>query len=264
MSWFPCHKRQERGIFIPDPNRDFTQHGRHGGLCEPHCRRAPGNYERFIRRSAGPAGTTNPASTASIDGAALYADNCASCHGPLATSSKAGAAMSMIQTAIANNMGGMSKFSTLSPAQLQAIADALAAKPASGSTSNSLDGVALYASNCSSCHGALASSSKRGATASQIQTGISIVGAMSSLSNLTSAQVQAIAAALGAYSGIYTGTDGVWFLPRHTSGNRPSLTPCGGGWAVVRRLPRHRLQQDDSERHQARRRRDKHLEHPGL
>src|SRR5512135_603380 len=69
------------------------------------------------------AGTTNPAvttttnasdtpisSTASLDGAALYTDNCASCHGPLATSGKAGAMASAIQAAIANNKGGMSKF----------------------------------------------------------------------------------------------------------------------------------------------------------
>ncbi len=51
--------------------------------------------------------------------------------------------------------------------------------------------------NCSSCHGALANSTKRGATASTIQTGIGSVGAMSSLSNLSTTQIQAIATALG-------------------------------------------------------------------
>ncbi len=81
-------------------------------------------------------GTTNPtttnavdtptSSTASLDGAALYTDNCASCHGPLATSGKAGAMASTIQAAIANNKGGMSQFSNLTTAQLQAIATALA------------------------------------------------------------------------------------------------------------------------------------------
>ena len=64
----------------------------------------------------------------------------------------------------------------------------------------SLDGASLYANDCAGCHGALASSSKTGATASQIQSAISSVGAMSSLSNLSSAEIQAIAGALASTS----------------------------------------------------------------
>jgi hypothetical protein len=60
----------------------------------------------------------------------------------------------------------------------------------------SLDGAALYTQYCAGCHGPLASSSKAGRTATQIQAAINSVGSMSSLKTLTSAQVQAIAAAL--------------------------------------------------------------------
>src|SRR5689334_9691010 len=63
---------------------------------------------------------------AALDGASLYAGNCAGCHGPLATSGKKGATIARIQTAIAGNTGGMGTLSSLSTDQLQAIADALA------------------------------------------------------------------------------------------------------------------------------------------
>jgi mono/diheme cytochrome c family protein len=59
-----------------------------------------------------------------------------------------------------------------------------------------LDGAALYVTYCSSCHGPLATSDLRGSSASDIQEAIREVGAMSSLSNLNSAQIQAIATAL--------------------------------------------------------------------
>jgi len=59
-----------------------------------------------------------------------------------------------------------------------------------------IDGSALYTADCAKCHGPLAASSKKGATVAQIQTGIASVSAMKSLSTLTTAQVQAIAAAL--------------------------------------------------------------------
>ena len=64
------------------------------------------------------------------------------------------------------------------------------------SSSTTLDGASLYATYCAGCHGPLATSSKKGATATQIQTAITKVRAMRSLSTLTTAQIQAIAAAL--------------------------------------------------------------------
>ncbi len=63
--------------------------------------------------------------TVALDGAALYASNCASCHGPLATSAKRGRTALAIQNAINANTGNMGFLSTLIPAQVQAIATAL-------------------------------------------------------------------------------------------------------------------------------------------
>lgn len=60
-----------------------------------------------------------------IDGAALYASDCAGCHGALSTSSKRDATAVAIQSAINANTGGMGKLSTLTAAQVAAIAKAL-------------------------------------------------------------------------------------------------------------------------------------------
>lgn len=64
------------------------------------------------------------------------------------------------------------------------------------STTTALDGAALYAGACASCHGTLASTTKANRTAAQISASITSVGSMNSLSTLTPAQVQAIATAL--------------------------------------------------------------------
>jgi mono/diheme cytochrome c family protein len=58
------------------------------------------------------------------------------------------------------------------------------------------DGAAYYTANCSGCHGPLASSDKKGATAAMISAGISSISAMKQFSTLTQAQIAAIAAAL--------------------------------------------------------------------
>ncbi|MDA8427737.1 MAG: DUF5666 domain-containing protein [Geobacteraceae bacterium] len=71
------------------------------------------------------------------------------------------------------------------------------AQVAATTAAPALDGAALYAANCAGCHNALANSSKRGRTATQIQTAINAnTGGMGFLSFLTPAQVQAIATAL--------------------------------------------------------------------
>jgi hypothetical protein len=59
-----------------------------------------------------------------------------------------------------------------------------------------LDGGALYATNCASCHSPLATSTKRGRTAQQISTAINNVPDMAGLSSLTDRQRAAIAFAL--------------------------------------------------------------------
>ncbi|MEJ2689918.1 MAG: CxxxxCH/CxxCH domain-containing protein, partial [Deltaproteobacteria bacterium] len=133
------------------------------------------------------------------DGATLYADNCAVCHGAIDVSTKAGKTAADIQAAIDNNTGGMGAFSNLTSAEIQAIADALTA---AGSTSPpaTVDGATLYSANCSSCHGALDVTTKPGRTAADIQNAIDTIGAMASLSSLTADEIQAIADALPAAS----------------------------------------------------------------
>ena len=139
--------------------------------------------------------TTAP-TPAQTGGAALYTTYCSSCHGSLAASSKAGRTAAQIQTAL-GSVGQMSSLSFLTATQVQAIAAALATAPALSPT----DGVGQYTSNCSSCHGALASSSVGGASASTIQSAIASQSRMNSLSSLTSTQIQAIANALSTVAG---------------------------------------------------------------
>ena len=148
---------------------------------------------------ATPAPTPTPPPAPATDGAALYAANCAGCHGALASSGKKGITLARLQNAITANVGNMGYLSTLTSAQQQAIVTALApTTPAPTPTPPPVtDGASLYASNCAGCHGPLASSAKAGATASRTQTAINgNVGGMGYLSTLTSTQVSAIATAL--------------------------------------------------------------------
>ncbi|AJE03781.1 c-type cytochrome [Geobacter pickeringii] len=59
-----------------------------------------------------------------VDGASLYyTSNCASCHGKMANLK--GATTEMIRSAIDNNVGGMGFHVTLSPEEINSIADSL-------------------------------------------------------------------------------------------------------------------------------------------
>ena len=60
-------------------------------------------------------------------GTLLYVNNCAGCHGVIATSTKIGADFSRIQNAINNNTGGRSSLATLITTDIQAIAAVLTA-----------------------------------------------------------------------------------------------------------------------------------------
>ena len=133
-----------------------------------------------------------------LDGAALYADNCAVCHNALANTEKPNSTATSIQNAIDNNFGGMGYLNNLTAAEIQAIADAL---PGAVVVDPGLppDGAALYARDCAGCHGALANTEKPGRTATAIQGAIdSNLGGMGYLSSLTAEEVQAIAAVLPA------------------------------------------------------------------
>lgn len=138
--------------------------------------------------------SSSPSPTPSADGATLYANYCASCHGPLAASAKLGATAAKIQNGI-NTVSNMKSLSSLTSAQIQAIADALKTSSPAPLPSPT-DGAALYSAYCAGCHGPLASSAKLGATVSRIQSGISSVADMKSLSSLTTTQIQAIAKVL--------------------------------------------------------------------
>ena len=144
--------------------------------------------------------TTPPPASASPDGAALYTSNCADCHGALATSAKLGASSVRIQNAISGGVGAMGRLASLTAADIQAIAVALAAQgpvPPSTPTATLPDGSALYASTCAGCHGPLGSSTKQGVSIARLQGAISNnIGAMGTLSTLSVSEVQAIVTAL--------------------------------------------------------------------
>jgi mono/diheme cytochrome c family protein len=146
-----------------------------------------------------PTPTPTPTSTTTLTGAALYAGNCAGCHSPLASTTKPGRTATQISSAI-SAVSSMNYLSSLSSTQIQAIANALpAATPTPTPTSTTtLTGAALYAGNCAGCHNPLASTTKPGRTATQIQNAISAVSSMNFLSSMSSAQIQAIANALPA------------------------------------------------------------------
>ncbi len=186
----------------------------------------------YLSGEGGGGGTPAPAPT---DGATLYGNNCSGCHGALASSSKLNRTAAQIQSAIDTNTGGMGGLSSLTPTNVQAIADALAT---GGGTPppppTPVDGATLYTNNCSGCHGALANSTKLNRTASQIQAAIDAnIGGMGGLNTLTTTEVQAIADALA----------GGGTTPVPTTGEELYITYCqschgfngtgGSGGAVV-------------------------------
>jgi cytochrome c5 len=90
-----------------------------------------------------------PALQLSLHGSALYATNCARCHGPLATSTKKISTARLIQSAITGNFGGMG-YIVLTVPEIQAIAASLAGQVSS--TPGTLPGKVIYDSTCSECH----------------------------------------------------------------------------------------------------------------
>ena len=135
--------------------------------------------------------TVDVVDAAPLDGALLYDTNCAGCHGAGNNSSKIGADVIRINDGI-NTVTGMSAFATsLSSAQIQAIAGYLGSlstppPPATGSE--------LYMTYCASCHGPGSSSTKAGATVIRINAGIGNVAQMNGLAtSLSAANIQAIA-----------------------------------------------------------------------
>ncbi len=181
-----------------------TSEGSSGWGVPPHANSA--------LPSGGGTGSTTGSTTGSSTGATLYAQYCQGCHGALATSSKLGRTATQISSAISSNTGGMGSLSGLTSSQIADIATALGSTSSgsgSGSTTTASTGATLYAQYCQSCHGALATSSKLGRTATQISSAISSNrGGMGSLSGLTSSQISAIASALATTTSTLSPTDG--------------------------------------------------------
>lgn len=136
-------------------------------------------------------------SAATLDGASIYANKCQTCHGDLATHNMIPDGITADEITTAFSSGGMvDKGVTLATGEAQAIADAIT-PPTTPTTPTTPDGASLYAANCESCHGPLATSEKLGETATDIQGAInSNKGGMGDLSTLTQEQIQAIADAL--------------------------------------------------------------------
>ncbi len=132
-----------------------------------------------------------------LDGSELYDLTCSGCHGLLADSEVEGESAAEIQEKINENEGGMGPLGALKTNQIQAIAAALGGDTTPLPPPTPGDGVTLYAQHCATCHGDLANSEKKGASAGSIQSAIdSNQGGMGSLGALTTQQIQDIAGAL--------------------------------------------------------------------
>lgn len=90
--------------------------------------------------------------TAPPDGVALYAAECAGCHGALMTTNVPGRTAAQVRAAIGANAGGMGGI-LLTDAELDALAEALP-PPLVTDPTVPADGSALYASDCGACHAA--------------------------------------------------------------------------------------------------------------
>lgn len=99
-----------------------------------------------------PAPAPVPTPTRPTDGAALYAMECESCHGLLASSNIKTRTATAINSAIANKVGGMGSI-VLTSAEADVIAGALPVAPTPVPTPTPApSGQSVYDSNCAGCH----------------------------------------------------------------------------------------------------------------
>ena len=157
------------------------------------------------------------------DGSALYTSNCASCHGPGSNSAKAGATVTRIENSIVN-VPSMTGLSSLSAADIQAIADFLA-----GVSTGPMTNEDLYVAHCGACHGADGRGGSEegvlGDSANKIASEIQGVREMQYLSFLTSEEIEYIAQYLNGETVMLPGTD--------TGGGGSGGGGTGGGTGSV-------------------------------
>ncbi len=179
--------------------------------------------------------TTAPPPSTTLDGATIYASNCAGCHGPLETSTKKGISIARFYNAVtSNSVTGMGYLSKLSVAEVQALISVLPPIPP---TSGASPGQILYEANCSGCHGAFATSSKGGATTSRIQAAITNnTGAMGSFSTLTTTNIADIASALSVIAPPPTVLDGPGLYAAYCASCHGVLTSSAKGGATTTRI----------------------------
>jgi mono/diheme cytochrome c family protein len=127
----------------------------------------------------------------------LYATYCGACHGADGSGGTSGEKVigdsaSKISSAIEKEEE-MQSLSFLSDNEIQLISDFLNGDTSTPPPPGPVDGAASYDANCGACHGFGTNSTKAGATVTRINNGITGEPSMASLSNLSAAEIQAIA-----------------------------------------------------------------------
>lgn len=130
-----------------------------------------------------------------VDGKALWAQRCQSCHGTLENTNKKDRTVDQIRASITNinEMKSIPTLQSLTEVEIIAIAQALRSEV------QPPNGELLWSQHCQSCHGSISNTDKKNRTAEQIVLAISDVTTMKNLSNLqalTDEEINAIAAVL--------------------------------------------------------------------
>jgi mono/diheme cytochrome c family protein len=117
-------------VTVPQPAVAVTSPYRHSRLTTTPTWLAANTPYFYIVTAVNAAGESLPSAEVSAttlvdNGVALYAADCQGCHNSLVNSAKHNRTASQIQTAINGNVGSMGSLSTLTPAQVQAIANVL-------------------------------------------------------------------------------------------------------------------------------------------
>lgn len=174
---------------------DNTGHSHVIALSGQQMRDLANGMRLTVTSSIQSSGATHTHTWNLLGGRVLYDKNCYNCH----TNDKRGEDQNRMNASLRPLSVASQISAVISPATAP-LSTATAAIPDPAFTPSTvvlLDGPTLYTTNCSGCHGPLASSSKLNRSFAQIKGAITNnTGGMSSLGALTDAQLQAIATAL--------------------------------------------------------------------